>query len=236
MAVVQFAPGAGAVGRSIFHLLREFRQLHELSWPWELMQGKTRDQRMRAIMDQRANSVADLAAALGGAGNKSKMWTSADEREAHEKRRVEWAAEQHKWEEDHAAWEAREKERLELVAEYEEKVKEKRGLFARKPTPPPEREPEPQAPAPLDLPMQKVTIWWATEHDPMRARAWTGNVSHRRLREWEGDEASEGARRRWHANIRGREKVWAARNRAADGAQPRGVQDGAEDTAYPEAA
>jgi hypothetical protein len=238
MAVVQFAPGAGAVGRSIFHLLREFRHMHELSWPLESMCGKSRDQRMRAIMDQRANSVADLAAALGGAGTKSKMWTSAEERSAHEVRRTEWAAQRAKWEEEHAAWEVREKERMKLVEEYEEKKKEKRGLFSRGPKLPPAQEPEPVAPAPLDLPMQRVTIWWATEQDPMFARSWTGNVSHRKLRDLEGDDASEGARRRWFANVRGREKVWEARQGIAKAPEFGDAQalDSIEEAAQPKEA
>ena len=66
--------------------LREFRRVHELSWGDEILldpeTGRTRSkpERGRALNDQRANAVADLAAVLSGeAGEGSKMWIETDE-------------------------------------------------------------------------------------------------------------------------------------------------------------
>lgn len=73
MALISFPPGAGAIGLSAFQKLREYRRLHELSWDESLRtddKGKTisRKERGRKLCDQKANSVADIAAVLGKIG------------------------------------------------------------------------------------------------------------------------------------------------------------------------
>jgi hypothetical protein len=68
-ATIEFPANASAAGLKTFQQLREYRTLHELSWPSELCldeDGKklSRPERGRKLCDQKANSVADMAAAL----------------------------------------------------------------------------------------------------------------------------------------------------------------------------
>ncbi|KAK0629739.1 transcriptional regulation of mitochondrial recombination-domain-containing protein [Bombardia bombarda] len=80
MACVRFSPGLGDVGRGVFTKLREFRKRHELEWGPEHSDETTRLLRMskrergEAINDQKANTIADIAAVLAGAGKGSKMF------------------------------------------------------------------------------------------------------------------------------------------------------------------
>jgi hypothetical protein len=88
MAVVEFQEGGGTVGRSVFQKLREFRKLHEVSWSDELLKSEeekdgkratlTRRERGQAIGNQRANTVADMAAVLSGAGRGNHIWVDSD--------------------------------------------------------------------------------------------------------------------------------------------------------------
>ncbi|KAE9379304.1 hypothetical protein N431DRAFT_364400 [Stipitochalara longipes BDJ] len=69
-AQISFPPGRGEVGLSVFQKLREYRRRHELEWGDEIRvdeEGKFRSKKVRArkICDQKANSVADIAAVLG---------------------------------------------------------------------------------------------------------------------------------------------------------------------------
>lgn len=65
--------------------LREFRHVHELAWGDEILRdpetGRTRTkaERGRALCDQRANAIADMAAVLAGAGGGNKMWIETEE-------------------------------------------------------------------------------------------------------------------------------------------------------------
>ncbi len=77
--MVQFPEGYGEVGRNVYHRMRECRTLHELSW-WDVryfndVAGRALSKRERgmALNDQRSNTVADLAAVLGGLGKGNKM-------------------------------------------------------------------------------------------------------------------------------------------------------------------
>jgi hypothetical protein len=80
MAVIDFGPGLGEVGRSVYQKLREFKKRHELEWgrddPEEeyRLLHMSRRERGKALNDQRPNAVADVAAVLGGVGKGSKMW------------------------------------------------------------------------------------------------------------------------------------------------------------------
>ena len=67
MAVIELPKGQGDVGRSVLQRLREFRKRHELEWNEPLFELSKRE-RGEALNDQKANSVADIAAVLGGAG------------------------------------------------------------------------------------------------------------------------------------------------------------------------
>ncbi|KAH8150381.1 uncharacterized protein LAJ45_05592 [Morchella importuna] len=53
-----------AVGLKTFKKLREFKKLHETAYPRELVAGKTKKEKKKILMDQKANSIADLAASL----------------------------------------------------------------------------------------------------------------------------------------------------------------------------
>lgn len=67
MAVIELPKGQGDVGQSVVQRLREFRKRHELEWNEPLFELSKRE-RGEALNDQKANSVADIAAVLGGAG------------------------------------------------------------------------------------------------------------------------------------------------------------------------
>ncbi|KAK1599062.1 transcriptional regulation of mitochondrial recombination-domain-containing protein [Colletotrichum navitas] len=96
MAMIQLPPGAGAAGQSVFQKLREFRRLHELCWDESLRFAKTTDaitgvtkmrvrnrhERGVALNDQRANSIADMAAVLAGVGRGSRLHVSPQEKKA----------------------------------------------------------------------------------------------------------------------------------------------------------
>jgi len=69
-AQISFPPGRGEIGLSVFQKLREYRRRHELEWGDEITfdkEGKfiNKKVRSRKICDQKANSVADIAAVLG---------------------------------------------------------------------------------------------------------------------------------------------------------------------------
>ncbi|OLN87822.1 hypothetical protein CCHL11_00530 [Colletotrichum chlorophyti] len=93
MALIQLPPGAGAAGQAVFQKLREFRRLHELCWDDSLLyetrtnpagearkRYRNRQQRGFALNDQRANSIADMAAVLSGAGRGNRLFVSAREK------------------------------------------------------------------------------------------------------------------------------------------------------------
>ncbi|KAG4424905.1 hypothetical protein IFR04_001876 [Cadophora malorum] len=68
-AHIKFPPGTGHIGLSAFQKLREYRKRHELEWGDDILldaKGETRKlkDRAKAICDQKANSVADMAAVL----------------------------------------------------------------------------------------------------------------------------------------------------------------------------
>lgn len=86
MAMIQFPEGMGHIGRSVFHLMREFRMQHDLAWSDKHLVDKetnrtlTRQERgERLNTAQKPNAVADMAAVLGGLGKGNKMWLPAIE-------------------------------------------------------------------------------------------------------------------------------------------------------------
>ncbi|ORY69516.1 transcriptional regulation of mitochondrial recombination-domain-containing protein, partial [Pseudomassariella vexata] len=85
MAMIQFPEGMGHVGRSVYHLMREFRMAHELSWDDEMLRDDatgrtlTKHERGAKLNDQKPNSIADMAAVLGGAGKGNKIWMTVAE-------------------------------------------------------------------------------------------------------------------------------------------------------------
>ncbi|KAH8595787.1 transcriptional regulation of mitochondrial recombination-domain-containing protein [Bisporella sp. PMI_857] len=74
LATISFKPGAGSIGLSAYQKLREFRKEHELSWGDEIRykaDGKTPESkkaRGRKLMDQKANTIADIATVLAKIG------------------------------------------------------------------------------------------------------------------------------------------------------------------------
>jgi len=69
LARISFPAGAAQAGLDAFRMLREYRKLHESQWPAALAlddkgQPLKRRLRGRKLCDQRANSIADIAAAL----------------------------------------------------------------------------------------------------------------------------------------------------------------------------
>ncbi|OWP04038.1 hypothetical protein B2J93_8419 [Marssonina coronariae] len=79
MAQIKFPEGSGAIGLSTFQKLREYRKRHELEWGDEIYYDpdkehkgdeerkggvRSRKDRNKMICDQKANSIADIAAVL----------------------------------------------------------------------------------------------------------------------------------------------------------------------------
>jgi len=69
LAQISFPPGHGTIGLSAFQKLREYRRRHELEWDMEIMKDKGGEPLKKKywkwkICDQKANSVADIAAVL----------------------------------------------------------------------------------------------------------------------------------------------------------------------------
>ena len=62
LATVTFP--ASEMGLKTLHRLREFRKLHETCYDKKDVEGKTRKQRKYILMNQKANSIADLAVSL----------------------------------------------------------------------------------------------------------------------------------------------------------------------------
>ncbi|KAI1116998.1 transcriptional regulation of mitochondrial recombination-domain-containing protein [Nemania sp. NC0429] len=78
LAMIQFPEGQGEVGRSVFQRLRECKKLHEYAWDDSMLYGKngrtrTRHERGKSLNDQRANTIADMAAVLAGLGKGNKI-------------------------------------------------------------------------------------------------------------------------------------------------------------------
>ncbi|KAK7751503.1 hypothetical protein SLS62_006590 [Diatrype stigma] len=79
LAMIQLPVGYGEVGRSVYQRLRECKRLHELSWTDEVLYDREtnrtlkRGERGHVLNNQRANTVADVAAVLGGLGKGNKM-------------------------------------------------------------------------------------------------------------------------------------------------------------------
>ncbi|KAF4637904.1 hypothetical protein G7Y89_g175 [Cudoniella acicularis] len=70
LATISFPSGSGEIGLSAYQKLREYRKRHELEWDDSIMKNKDgkflpKHKRARQLCDQKANSVADMAAVLG---------------------------------------------------------------------------------------------------------------------------------------------------------------------------
>jgi hypothetical protein len=85
MAMIQFPGGLGHVGRSVFHIMREFRMAHETNWSDDLLRDPetnrtlTKHERGKRLNNQKANSIADMAAVLGGVGKGNKIFMSVEQ-------------------------------------------------------------------------------------------------------------------------------------------------------------
>lgn len=79
--MIRFGKGRGEVGRNVFQKLREYRQMHELSWGWQAKDliKMNKLQRGKTIHNQKRNAIADVAAVLAGEGRGNKMWTTEPE-------------------------------------------------------------------------------------------------------------------------------------------------------------
>ncbi|KAK6841607.1 hypothetical protein PG987_002467 [Apiospora arundinis] len=84
MAMIQFPEGQGHIGRSVYHIMREFRMRHDLGWDDGMIHDKEsrrtltrheRGQRLNGM--QKPNAIADVAAVLSGLGKGNKMWQPA---------------------------------------------------------------------------------------------------------------------------------------------------------------
>lgn len=82
--MIQFPEGQGHIGRSVYHIMREFRMRHDLGWDDSMIHDKEsgrtltrheRGQRLNGM--QKPNAIADVAAVLSGLGKGNKMWQPA---------------------------------------------------------------------------------------------------------------------------------------------------------------
>ncbi|KAK5989109.1 Large ribosomal subunit protein mL67 [Cladobotryum mycophilum] len=107
LAHIQFQPGHGSVGRSVFQKLRELKHLHEVAWTNEFRYKKTaefndadrkkikeqkekgidyrpvrsKEERGVALNAQKQNAIADMAVVLAGEGRGNKVAASETEGE-----------------------------------------------------------------------------------------------------------------------------------------------------------
>ncbi|KLU84259.1 hypothetical protein MAPG_03304 [Magnaporthiopsis poae ATCC 64411] len=84
MAIIKFQEGDGDIGRSVLQKLREFRRLHELSWGYQTDEfyAMSKKDRGKALNNQKPNTVADIAAVLGGAGRGNLIWRKPEVEDA----------------------------------------------------------------------------------------------------------------------------------------------------------
>ncbi|KAI1105901.1 transcriptional regulation of mitochondrial recombination-domain-containing protein [Jackrogersella minutella] len=79
MAMISFPSGYGNVGQRMFQRLRECKVHHQLSWTNNMYYDKygrplTKYQIGKKLNHQRANTIADMAAVLGGLGKGNNIW------------------------------------------------------------------------------------------------------------------------------------------------------------------
>ncbi|KAI1144059.1 transcriptional regulation of mitochondrial recombination-domain-containing protein [Hypoxylon sp. FL0543] len=79
LAMIQFPEGYAQVGLSVYQRLYECKRLHQLSWGDEMFYDGagnplTKHERGKKLNDQKANTIADMAAVLGGTGKGNKIW------------------------------------------------------------------------------------------------------------------------------------------------------------------
>ncbi|EJT72608.1 hypothetical protein GGTG_09468 [Gaeumannomyces tritici R3-111a-1] len=180
MAIIRFELGEGDIGRSVYQKLREFKRLHELSWGYqaEELYRMSKKDRGQALNNQKANSVADIAAVLAGAGRGNLMWRkpageqaegTATEQQKQQppagEQAKETAAEQQQQQQPPAGEQAEEAAMERLLPAVDG---EQGAAAARKPAPP--------FPGAILAPAR---VYWATEEDAAFALAWSPNVGHK---------------------------------------------------------
>ncbi|KAI1828238.1 hypothetical protein F4861DRAFT_535208 [Xylaria intraflava] len=79
-AMIEFAAGLNEVGLSVHQRLRDCKTLHAYSWPDSMLYTDAKNkktlsilERARRLNDQRENTVADMAAVLGGLGKGNRI-------------------------------------------------------------------------------------------------------------------------------------------------------------------
>ncbi|KAF6843850.1 hypothetical protein CMUS01_01690 [Colletotrichum musicola] len=109
MAMIELPAGTR---HDVYKKLRELRQLHELSWSDDIIdqeRNRRRDEPIklsskrilgRALNNQYANTVADIAAVLGGVGYRNSMICAAENCEYTVPRRAKGKTEGKEWEEE----------------------------------------------------------------------------------------------------------------------------------------
>ncbi|KAG7290957.1 hypothetical protein NEMBOFW57_000963 [Staphylotrichum longicolle] len=161
LAVVEFAPGKGEIGRSVFQKLRELKQRHLLEWEDAALLDMSRRERGKALNDQRGNTVADLAAVLAGRGKGNRVAVPRQEEDAGKPRvRI---SKNGKWaqvlppkvkEVDREGWvEVPVSKDAAAAAAGAEEGGEK-------------------------IRLHRATVYWANEQDKYFAEEWTENVKH----------------------------------------------------------
>jgi hypothetical protein len=157
MALIKFADGAGEVGRSVFQKLREFRKRHELEWEEPEVKQMDKKERGKWLNDQKGNTVADMAAVLGGAGKGNKIWVSE---EAEQKAKGLRPADESVIEQVKDSVVETAKKVVEPITEGEATEKKESAVGAK------------------DGLLHEATIYWVNELDADFAESWPANVTH----------------------------------------------------------
>ncbi|KAK3333514.1 transcriptional regulation of mitochondrial recombination-domain-containing protein [Cercophora scortea] len=178
MAAIQFPPGLGVVGRSVYQKLRELKQRHELEWAdsedteraAELYHMSKRE-RGAALNDQKANCIADMAAVLQGQTRGNLVAYKAG---------TYWYPE----ELEKIANDKKEQKRVAKEAAAAAKAAAKAAAAAGE-APPPAAVPvkavatkEEQAVDAGETKLHLAKIFWADPNDSYYARSWSENVTH----------------------------------------------------------
>ncbi|KAK3368184.1 transcriptional regulation of mitochondrial recombination-domain-containing protein [Podospora didyma] len=155
----------GAVGRSVFQKLRELKKRHELEWENPEFLHLTKHDRGKEINDMKGNSVADIAAVLGGGGKGNRMWFYPNRGD---KKKAKTLARLAKKEAAAAA----------LVPAATAANEDRTTTTKDTQTEETEVATTTDAPEELVKELHKATVYWMHEQDRHWAAKWPENVSH----------------------------------------------------------
>ncbi|KAL1842402.1 hypothetical protein VTJ49DRAFT_5361 [Mycothermus thermophilus] len=159
LLLIEFGAGKGSVGRSAFQKLRELQKRHLLEWTQlpevkkHMFSLKRQGERGKELLDQRGNTVADIAAVLAGRGKGNAVLVTEENEE-----------------DNKVTGKAGEKKKLEGVVDVsipvDDAVEE-------------EGKDEADGAKPYKaVKLHEAHVYWTNEQDKYYTENWTGNVQH----------------------------------------------------------